>query len=222
MRSTRAAGPGNAKRIACISRSPGGPDENARPRAEMEEAARDALKALGMENAKAIFVAHNDEDYAHVHIVASQDQPSDRPRLRPRKELAHAVALGGAVRAGAWRRYLHSPRRTLNELRDAIADRDAGAVLEAMTKQRSTFTCAAARAARSAKKSKTTLNAASSRRRSSTRPELVELADQIGGPVTRYTTRTVLEAEQHVLQAAERARRQQRPSDRPERGRRPS
>ena len=34
------------------------------------------LKALGMGNAKALFVAHNDEDYAHVHIVASKINPA--------------------------------------------------------------------------------------------------------------------------------------------------
>ena len=28
-----------------------------------------------MGNAKALFVAHNDEDYAHVHIVASKINP---------------------------------------------------------------------------------------------------------------------------------------------------
>ena len=44
-------------------------------REQMEEAARGALDALGMENAKAMFVAHNDEDYAHVHIVASKINP---------------------------------------------------------------------------------------------------------------------------------------------------
>ena len=44
-------------------------------REQMEEAARGALDALGMGNAKALFVAHNDEDYAHVHIVASRINP---------------------------------------------------------------------------------------------------------------------------------------------------
>ena len=51
-----------------------------RPRAtptreEMESAALGALKALGMENARALFVAHNDHDYAHLHIVASKIDP---------------------------------------------------------------------------------------------------------------------------------------------------
>jgi hypothetical protein len=45
-------------------------------REQMEEAARDALKTLGMGNAKALFVAHDDEDYAHVHIVASNINPA--------------------------------------------------------------------------------------------------------------------------------------------------
>jgi Relaxase/Mobilisation nuclease domain len=45
-------------------------------REQMEEAARDALTKLGMGNAKALFVAHNDEDYAHVHIVASNINPA--------------------------------------------------------------------------------------------------------------------------------------------------
>ena len=44
-------------------------------REEMEEAARGALKALGMENAKAFWVAHRDEDHAHLHIVASKINP---------------------------------------------------------------------------------------------------------------------------------------------------
>jgi hypothetical protein len=45
-------------------------------REQMETAAKDALKSLGMENAKAIFAAHRDEDYAHVHIVASKINPA--------------------------------------------------------------------------------------------------------------------------------------------------
>ena len=63
-------------------------------RQQMEEAARAALKALGMENAKAIFVAHNDEEYAHVHIVASKINPGDRSRLRSRAQQDQAFRLG--------------------------------------------------------------------------------------------------------------------------------
>ena len=42
---------------------------------EKMEAARSALAALGMENAMALVFSHNDEDYAHVHIVASKINP---------------------------------------------------------------------------------------------------------------------------------------------------
>ena len=50
------------------------PDE--RPtREQMEATARDALKALGMEKACALFVAHDDKKYAHMHIVASRINP---------------------------------------------------------------------------------------------------------------------------------------------------
>ena len=34
-------------------------------REEMERAAKSALEALGMGNARALFIAHNDEDYSH-------------------------------------------------------------------------------------------------------------------------------------------------------------
>jgi hypothetical protein len=44
-------------------------------RAQMEEAAHQALKSLGMANARALFVAHSDERYAHMHIVASKINP---------------------------------------------------------------------------------------------------------------------------------------------------
>lgn len=44
-------------------------------RAEMEQAAREALAAVGMKQARALFVAHRDTDHAHLHIVASRINP---------------------------------------------------------------------------------------------------------------------------------------------------
>ena len=35
----------------------------------------EALAAMGMGNARALFAAHNDEGYAHLHIVASKINP---------------------------------------------------------------------------------------------------------------------------------------------------
>ena len=43
---------------------------------QMAAAARDALKAMGMENARALFAVHGDEAYAHIHIVASKIDPA--------------------------------------------------------------------------------------------------------------------------------------------------
>ena len=41
----------------------------------MTEAAQGFLKAVGMEKAQAVFIAHNDTDQAHIHIVASRIDP---------------------------------------------------------------------------------------------------------------------------------------------------
>ena len=169
-------------------------------REQMEEAARGALEALGMGNARALFVAHDDEDYAHVHIVASKINPDTGRaydlqgswRTLSRWAEAHELAHGGII---------CTRRQDANELRTAIAARDAGAVLAALTKQRSTFTPAQLERALS-KEIRSEQGRAQFTAEILTRPEVIELADQAGGPTTRYTTRTVLEAELHVLRAA--------------------
>jgi Relaxase/Mobilisation nuclease domain len=51
------------------------PGENPE-RGEMEAAACGALESLGMGNAKAIFVAHNDKEYACLHVIASKINPA--------------------------------------------------------------------------------------------------------------------------------------------------
>jgi hypothetical protein len=92
-------------------------------REKMEQAALSALAAQGMGNAKALFVAHNDEDYAHLHIVALKINPlTNRAydlEASYRKALVWAEQYerdhGGVVNLG---------RQTANELRRAIAARD--------------------------------------------------------------------------------------------------
>jgi integrase len=44
--------------------------------AHMADAAREALDAIGMGNARALFVVHSDEPHAHIHIVASRIDPN--------------------------------------------------------------------------------------------------------------------------------------------------
>lgn len=108
-------------------------------RNDIEMAAKDALAALGMENAKALFFVHNDEDYAHIHIVASKINPATGraydlkgnylilSRWAEQYEREH----GGVI---------NLRRADMNALRAAIRDRDAAAVLEGMTRQRPTIT----------------------------------------------------------------------------------
>ena len=168
---------------------------------DMHEAAHSALKALGMGNAKAVFVAHNDEDYAHVHIIASKINP----------ETDRAYDLKGSWRTlSAWAQdyelahggIINQRRADANELRQAIADRDAGAVLEAMTRQRSTFTPKQLESALRKELKNETARAEFTEVILS-RPEAVALSDEPGGPVTRYSTHEVLEAERYVLRAAD-------------------
>lgn len=171
-------------------------------RDQMEEAARDALKAIGMENAKALFSAHNDEDYVHVHIVASKINP----------ETGRAYDLkGNYLKLSRWAEQYereHSGgivctrREEANRLRDAIADHDAGAVLALMTEQRATFTARDLERALF-KQIKGDLTRAQFAEAVLTHPDAVGLADRADGPVTRYSTRQALEAEAYVLRAAE-------------------
>ena len=167
---------------------------------QMEEAARGALKDLGMGNAKAIFAAHNDEDYAHVHIVASKINP-DTGRAY---DLAKSWRTLSSWAEGYEREHggvVSLRRADNNQLRKAIAARDAEAVLELMTKQRSTFTARQLETAL-AKEMKNPLERAAFGNAVLDHSSAVRLSDRAGGPVTRYSTRDVIEAERHVLRAA--------------------
>ena len=179
-------------------------------REEMEQAARSALKAIGMENAKAIWASHRDEQHAHLHIVASKLDPdtgraynlkSDYLKLS-KWALQYERDHGGIVclrREGA------------NELRNAIDNRDPGAVLEALTRQRATFTAADLERALG-KQIPGELERTQFGNAVLDHTEVVHLADEPGGPTNRYTTRTVLGSEEQVLQAADRLTRDSRHS----------
>jgi hypothetical protein len=170
-------------------------------REQMEKAARSALKALGMENANAVFAAHNDEGYSHLHIVASKLNP-DTGRAYDLK--ANYLKLskwaqeyerehGGVVCLG---------REGANALRDAIGARDAGAVLHSLTQQRATFTAATLERALS-KQIKDEFACVQFGEQVLNHREVVGLADREGGPVTRYTTQTVLDSERQVSRDAD-------------------
>jgi hypothetical protein len=166
-------------------------------RAQMEEAARSALAAMGMANAKALFASHNDERHPHIHIVASKINP-DTGRAYDLKG-NYAKLSDWAL---AWERdhggVLCLGREGNNGLREAIAARDAGAVLEQLTAQRPTFTAP-------------DLERALARQIGSAPARAAFAAEVLGhdkvarledDAIARYSTRQVLAAEAHVLRAA--------------------
>lgn len=171
-------------------------------REQMEFAAVEALNAMGMGNAKALFSAHNDEDYAHVHIVASKINP-DTGRAYDLK--------GNYLRLSRWaERYerdfsggiICTRREEANRLRDAIEARDAGAVLALMTEQRATFTGRDLQRALG-KQIKGELARAQFGEAVLNHPDAVRLSDEAGGQTTRHSTRQVIEAEEQVSRAAD-------------------
>ena len=106
-------------------------------RAQMIDAAQDFLKAIGLEKARAVFVAHNDTDHPHLHIVASRIDPETGKTLRVDfdEQASQKWALD-------WER-AHGQERQggkhLHALRDAVAGRDADAVLSYLTRDKATF-----------------------------------------------------------------------------------
>jgi Ti-type conjugative transfer relaxase TraA len=169
-------------------------------RVEMEAAAHGALKAMGMENAKALFVSHTDEAHPHLHIVASKINP----------DTGRAYDLKGNYLklsrwALAWERehggVVCLRRDEASQLRQAIEERDAGAVLAHMTERRSTFTAADLERALG-KQIAGEFDRAQFGNAVLAQADVVRLSDREGGPTTRYTTKPVLAAEQHVLRAA--------------------
>lgn len=168
---------------------------------DMEAAALGALKALGMENARALFAFHGDEAHAHLHIVASKINPVTGraydlkgnylklSRWAEHYERAH----GGVVCTG---------REEANALRDAIRARDSAAVLAQITKTRATFTERDLNRIL-AKEIKFERDRAEFSRRILSLPDIVALSDEPDTATSRFSTRSILDAEGYVLRAAQ-------------------
>ncbi len=169
-------------------------------REQMEEAARGALRAIGMENAKAVWAAHRDEEHAHLHIVASKINP-DTGRAYDLKSNFLKLSKWAQAYEREHGGIVCLRRQDANRLRDAIERREPGAVLAAMTEQRPTFTGADLERAL-AKQMKGEFLRAQFAEAVLTHSDAVKLSDHAAGPTTRYSTRTVVEAEQYVLRAA--------------------
>ena len=170
-------------------------------REQMEDAARGALAALGMANARAIFVCHNDEQYPHLHVVASKINPEtgraydlkgDHLKLSTWAEKYERDFSGGII---------CTRREETNQLRSAVDRRDAAAVLALMVQQRATFTAKDLDRALG-KQIRQPLQRAQFGNDVLALADVVRLTDPARPEAVRYTTRTVLEAEGQVLRAA--------------------
>ncbi|MHB8270219.1 AAA family ATPase [Bradyrhizobium sp.] len=171
-------------------------------REQMETAAKDALASIGMGNARALFAAHNDEGYAHVHIVASKINPDTGKAYDLKGNWLQLSRWAEAYETEHSGGVVCTRRQEANQLRDAIEKKDAGAVVELMTQQRATFRGRDLDQVLS-KQIKNKDERGVFTKEILTRPEIVSLSDVKDGPVTRYTTTRVLEAERQVLSAAD-------------------
>ena len=172
------------------------PDE--RPtREQMIETSRDALKALGMEEARALFVSHNDTKHAHVHIVASRIHP-ETGRTFPARDDYFKIdrwALEYELKVGI----------VLCRAREAINPRDHEKVLEALTANRATFT----RRELERLINKSVVSRIEVRTLANdilVRDDVIGLKEMADGPTMRYTTRAVLAHEAVILQDAHQLR----------------
>ena len=57
---------------------------------DMREAAQGFLKSLGMENALAVFIAHDDKAHPHLHIVASRIDPETGKTFSQANDFSYA------------------------------------------------------------------------------------------------------------------------------------
>jgi hypothetical protein len=107
-------------------------------REEMREAGQSFLKSVGLEKARAVFIAHNDTDHRHIHIIASRIDPESGKTLWINNDY-----IEGQKWAVEWDRD-HSPERgppsrPLAALIAGVKDHDADAVLSYLTRDKATF-----------------------------------------------------------------------------------
>ena len=161
---------------------------------EMIAAAQGFLKELGMETAQAIFVAHDDTEHKHLHIVASRIDPLTGKTFSQADDFTKAQAWGLYYEREHGQIPQNESRRALHRIVDAIEARDGAGVVEALTERVPTFT------ARELDKA-LSYGRLGKEERATWRDEILASGHVIGlretaqAPVTRYTTREALAAE---------------------------
>jgi ATP-dependent exoDNAse (exonuclease V) alpha subunit len=168
---------------------------------EMAEAAQGYLKALGMEKAQAVFVAHNDTAQKHLHIVASRIDPTTGKTFSQADDFAKGLAWSMEFEKAQGVEQLSAGRQKLHKMADAIAARDVAALTGQLTETNPTFT---------AKELDKVLayGGLSKEDRAGFKAEILADKNVIGlretadSEVSRYTTRDVLAAEMALLRNA--------------------
>ena len=165
---------------------------------EMAAAGRSYLKALGMEKAQAVFVAHNDTPQKHLHIVASRIDPTTGKTFSQEDDFAKGLAWSMEFEKAQGVEQLSAGRQKLHKMAEAIQARDVAALTGQLTETNPTF---------SAKELDKVLayGGLSKEDRAGFKAEIladkkiVGLRETAESDVSRYTTRDVLTAEKGLL-----------------------
>jgi hypothetical protein len=187
--------------LDCLHASLSWGDGQKPDRAEMIEAAQSFLKAVGLEKARAVFIAHDDTDHAHIHIVASRIDPETRRSLRMDYD-----KIEGQKWAVKWEKE-HGQERNpaaginLHGLIDAIAKRDAEPILAHLTRDKATFS---AWDVNRVLRYGDLADAERDKFRNEIlgRQNVIGLRETADAPITRYTTRDLLAAEMALQRSA--------------------
>jgi AAA domain/Relaxase/Mobilisation nuclease domain len=187
--------------LDCLHASLSWGDGQKPDRAEMIEAGHSFLKAIGLEKAQAVFIAHDDTDHAHIHVVASRIDPETGRSLRMDydKIEAHKWAVQWEKDHGQERNA--NAGINLHGLIDAIGKRDAAAVVAHLTRDKATFsTWDVNNTLRYGNFSKDEQD--KFRAEILGRQNVIGLRETAEAPVTRYTTREILAAEMALQRSA--------------------
>ena len=169
--------------------------------AEMTEAAKSFLKSLGMENALAVFIAHNDTDHRHLHIVASRIDPATGKTYSQENDFSKGQAWSLQWEREHGQISKNPSRQKLHQIVDAIEARDGAALVGRLTERNPTFT------ARELDKT-LSYGTLSKEERAEFRNQILAHENVVGlretadSPVTRYTTRDVLASERALMRDA--------------------
>jgi hypothetical protein len=169
---------------------------------DMREAAQGFLKSLGMEKAQAVFIAHNDTEHKHLHIIASRIDPTTGKTFSQADDFSKGQAWSLRYEKEHGQIPQNEARRNLHKIVDAIDARDGAALVANLTARTPTFT------ARELDKA-LSYGGLESGERDKFRAQILADKNVIGlketpdAKVTRYTTRDVLTAEMGLLRHAQ-------------------